>query len=1164
MKAIHKPFRLVLLAVLLIGVFAAGCAAADESPLPELFPDSVTGAYNYTYAEGEPHASYLVFMLAGTYTDKDTPVLSAADGNVLYYNHVRADENGKVSLSFVPMSYKDGTVFLSSAAGKKPLSLFYAKAGDAKDLADFSLALDAEEYTLKGGEPTYVRYSVKAVDSFGFAAKLPSFAKRTIVGYEGDAIEILTSGNAIALRPSLAEGVYTFSIACGDIVRTADIKVKHASSVPTSMEVTVDGTAYSSYYIVAKTDTDTTVFDPESLRIQAKTFDQYGDVIEDSYTYSYVQLYGSIVGKPQQLVGNASVMDFYPPDVPGLSEDLLYTLTVTSSYTDPKSDRKQPFSKSFNITVKGGSAYTGTAEKLFTTYLKAKANIDKLDNGDILIADSSVNVPQGKMWCTQATADKFRAAFNEAEALLVKHKTEPQSDDRLSAQDTALTRAITQFKTYNGSYAVIQNITFKNPAQVLPLGDSQAFTATCTPARPSEKVLYTSDNEEVATVDASGTVKALGVGTAVITASNTDGSITASYELTVYRPITSISFEQSKLTLVSGEKTTLACKVVPADHGDTLTFTSDNPKVARVDAESGTLLALSEGSATIYVTTSGRPKADMTVNVVVPSFSGTSGIRLKRQSEFALTYTLGNACHFSKMRMTVTYDPAVFTLKNAACTAYEDSFLGTDTQTAGKAVSSWEFETPLQASSLSELLVCTFTVAEDAAFGKYPITAVLEAQTENGSSILIDNFEWKTETTVGETSTYTVKTEVSGSGTVSEGGAYEYGESVTLVATPNSNYTLSGWYVGNRLVYTGLQYTFTVTEDVTLVAKFAKKTPSGGGGGGGGGGGSTGGGSTGGGSTGGGVTKLEQVKPVFCDMPSGEIKPGTKVTLRCSTVGAVIYYTLDGTTPTGASLRYEAPIEITQNGTQIRAVAIRNGMTNSEISAFNFRFPTEETKDPEPTPDKDPEPTPVKDPDPNAVIAMKANAAQIKYLIPTSSYIRPNDPASRYEVVDMLDKLFDITGTTAGNRFADVSENHKQAVELFAAAGVINGYEDGTFGGSREITRAEMVKLLSVLLGLDKTAVEGETNVTLSDISGHWAESFIRKFVAKGYILGYPEGDFRPDKAVSRAEAVTIINRVTGLAKASGLPQRFRDLPGNFWAYDEIMNAVTDEASPNA
>ena len=48
MKAIHKPFRLVLLAVLLIGIFAVGCAAADESLLPELLPDRVTGAYNYT------------------------------------------------------------------------------------------------------------------------------------------------------------------------------------------------------------------------------------------------------------------------------------------------------------------------------------------------------------------------------------------------------------------------------------------------------------------------------------------------------------------------------------------------------------------------------------------------------------------------------------------------------------------------------------------------------------------------------------------------------------------------------------------------------------------------------------------------------------------------------------------------------------------------------------------------------------------------------------------------------------------------------------------------------------------------------------------------------------------------------------------------------------
>lgn len=240
------------------------------------------------------------------------------------------------------------------------------------------------------------------------------------------------------------------------------------------------------------------------------------------------------------------------------------------------------------------------------------------------------------------------------------------------------------------------------------------------------------------------------------------------------------------------------------------------------------------------------------------------------------------------------------------------------------------------------------------------------------------------------------------------------------------------------------------------------------------------------------------------DTPSGLITPGTKVTLSCATVGAVIYYTLDGTPPTGASIRYTEPIEITQNGTQIRAVAIKNGMTNSEIIAFNFRFPDEEPTDPGKEPDE---------PAGNAVVTLKENAAQIKYLGAPSSYIRPNDPASRYEVVDMLAKLFDIAGVTAGNRFADVSENHKSTVELFAAAGIINGYEDGTFGGAREITRAELVKIISLLLGLDKTEVEGESAVALSDISGHWAESNIRKFVAKGYILGYPEGDFRPDQS---------------------------------------------------
>ena len=94
------------------------------------------------------------------------------------------------------------------------------------------------------------------------------------------------------------------------------------------------------------------------------------------------------------------------------------------------------------------------------------------------------------------------------------------------------------------------------------------------------------------------------------------------------------------------------------------------------------------------------------------------------------------------------------------------------------------------------------------------------------------------------------------------------------------------------------------------------------------------------------------------------------------------------------------------------------------------------------------------------------------------------------------------------------------------------------------------------MLGVASEDIPEAQNVTLSDISGHWAEDYIKKFVAKGYILGYPEGDFRPDQFVTRAEVVTILNRITGITKVTGLPARFSDLTPDFWGYDEIMNVV--------
>ena len=61
---IKKGFRLAALLLILVSVFAVLCAA--DGTYEELYPASDTGAYNYTYAEASPGASYLVYMLAGT------------------------------------------------------------------------------------------------------------------------------------------------------------------------------------------------------------------------------------------------------------------------------------------------------------------------------------------------------------------------------------------------------------------------------------------------------------------------------------------------------------------------------------------------------------------------------------------------------------------------------------------------------------------------------------------------------------------------------------------------------------------------------------------------------------------------------------------------------------------------------------------------------------------------------------------------------------------------------------------------------------------------------------------------------------------------------------------------------------------------------------------
>lgn len=1119
----------------------------------EVFPNSTTGVYEYTYAEAEPNQRYTVIMLEGLYNETETPTLDPSGSNVLYFSTVRADADGLLSLSILPSLYRDATVYLSGLDA--PVLLFHAKAGDATEIADFTVDVDTDEYVLTGdGNPVFVRYTVDAIDSFGFSSTLPSFAVRAFDNYTGEKMRFVEGSNTILVYPDMDTGTYSFTVTYGTMSRSASFTLTREASEAQKMAVTVNGAELgSNYYIDAESGLDTTVFDPEYLQIEAQTFDQFDALMEDDYTFEYTFIDDEYIGDTQTIVASGSTARFYPPEEPGATERLVYSVTVRSEHADPSSSKGLPFEKTFRVTVIGSSLYKDTASyNLFTAYISAENYLSQIENGSIVIADDGSDLPATVKYVKKTYADALRAQAEEAAALLRLHQTEPQDSATLQAHYESLTEAERIFRKnlYNGSIAMIEALEFESDFVRLPSGREELLAVDCTPSRPSEKILYESSDPTVAKVDEKGNVTTLAVGKTRITASNTDGSIMAYYDLEVYTAIRSLAFSSATLNLVAGETVKATLQTKPAEHGDTITFTSSKPKIVAVSAD-GKLTALTAGEAVITATNETESTtASLTVTVTAPTVGVTSNVRAKPGSAFTVKLRLAEALHFGSMKATVSY-PDGFTFVKAVPAALGTYYTETVEKEDGTLESSWSFDNLTQ-TALVNVISYEFSVDEETALGSYDIDFTVTVFTPSGDSILANSFSCQSDVTVGETDTYTVTVKASGNGTVSGGGEYKLGESVTVTATPDSNHTLTGWYLNNSLVYSGLNYTFEITDDVTLTAKFAKKAAGSVGGGGGGGG-------------GGGTVTLEKVKPVVASIASGVVERGTKIKLTTDTSGAVIYYTLNGSTPSGISLRYESPIEITEDVT-ICAIAIKNSMTNSDISTFVYRLPEEEEDDKKDETDESKKDDDEKDDGKSddgekqtPTVSFRENVGTIRYLSVTGSYFRPNDPTTRYEVVDMLGKLFDITGVTPSeNTFDDVAERYADTIELLVAAGVINGYEDGSFGGGRSITRAEFVKMLAVLLGLDKGEVPEENEVTLSDIDEHWAKDYILRFVAKGYILGYPEGDFRPDKSVTRAEAVTVLNRVIGLQKESALAERFRDLPADFWAYDDIMNAVAD------
>ena len=141
--------------------------------------------------------------------------------------------------------------------------------------------------------------------------------------------------------------------------------------------------------------------------------------------------------------------------------------------------------------------------------------------------------------------------------------------------------------------------------------------------------------------------------------------------------------------------------------------------------------------------------------------------------------------------------------------------------------------------------------------------------------------------------------------------------------------------------------------------------------------------------------------------------------------------------------------------------------------------------------------------------------------------VRPNANISRAEVATIFFRLLkeDVRdgNLTAENTFTDVTDGqwHNKAISTMAKLGVIKGRNAEAFDPDAPITRAEFA---TICARFDKTQISTSSNFT--DISGHWAEKYIERAATLGWIAGYSDGTFRPSNYITRAEAMTMINRV--------------------------------------
>ncbi|MBR5490624.1 MAG: InlB B-repeat-containing protein [Oscillospiraceae bacterium] len=178
--------------------------------------------------------------------------------------------------------------------------------------------------------------------------------------------------------------------------------------------------------------------------------------------------------------------------------------------------------------------------------------------------------------------------------------------------------------------------------------------------------------------------------------------------------------------------------------------------------------------------------------------------------------------------------------------------------------------------------------------------------------------------------------------------------------------------------------------------------------------------------------------------------------------------------------------------------------------------------------------------------------------------ILPKNNITRAEVAVIFYRLlsedFLAKYESTNNNYLDVKDGmwHNKAISTLSNAGILTGYPDGNFYPNKNITRAELAAII------DRFAVAEGGESSFSDVAGHWAYDNIATAEVNGWITGYPDGTFQPNKAITRAETFAVVNRLLGRYVNSfncllpGMNQFIDNMNTSAWYYFDVQEATNN------